>query len=503
MATSVPLKSGNTRVFLIEGRAAVDHAPEYYSQMRITGVSRGFGDIERIEVPDPSRYGKFVEAGYVRGETERPTTTLEGRYAQELLSDLLRLARQGCSMDVQMHIGACQDASVFTEFDKILILEDATITEYTTDDLGALGSGDNAVVNEQAPISAADMYEVVGVAFGVKATNVVTNEVVDVVLCDAVECGECANPSDGCYRVYAVTKSAGGSPSTPPDVVFSIDRGQTWYAHDIESLGIAEDPSAIDCIGLYLVVVSNASGSHHYALKSEHDGITDPVWTEATTGYVVGGEPNDIFGVDNMCFIVGDQGYIYKLTDPTSGVEVVDAGSATDLTLRRVHAISDEVAVAVGDNGAVVYTLNGTSWAAAPSSPVGIGVNLTCVCVKSTTEWLVGTDTGYLYYTTNGGVTWTEKGFPGCHSGAVHDIGFSTPSVGWLSHSTSTPAGRILRSYDGGYQWVIVPEGESTLSANDRVNRLAGCREDPNYVVGVGLADDAADGFVVVGGAAA
>ena len=56
-----PVKTPNTRVFLIEGRARGDHAPSYVSGMRMMGVAQGFGDVERIENPDrrvESRLGR-------------------------------------------------------------------------------------------------------------------------------------------------------------------------------------------------------------------------------------------------------------------------------------------------------------------------------------------------------------------------------------------------------------------------------------------------------------
>jgi hypothetical protein len=77
---------------------------------------------------------------------------------------------------------------------------------------------------------------------------------------------------------------------------------------------------------------------------------------------------------------------------------------------------------------------------------------------------------------------------------------FASDSVAYLSHATATPAGRILRSYDGGYSWQIVPErAGATLPANDQVNALVACPYDVNFIVGVGLADDGSDGYAVVG----
>ena len=89
------------------------------------------------------------------------------------------------------------------------------------------------------------------------------------VICDAIGCGDCEDESDGCQKIYSVTLQAGGSPGTPADVVFSLDGGATFLAHDVDSLGAAEDPTGIACITIYIVVISNDSASLHWALKSE------------------------------------------------------------------------------------------------------------------------------------------------------------------------------------------------------------------------------------------
>ena len=68
-----------------------------------------------------------------------------------------------------------------------------------------------------------------------------------------------------------------------------------------------------------------------------------------------------------------------------------------------------------------------------------------------------------------------------------------------MSHTTIAPAGRLLRTYDGGYSWIVLPEATGVIPANDRLNAIATCPIDANIVVGVGLADLTADGIIVVG----
>lgn len=491
-------KTGFSRVFLTDGGARPDHAPSYQGCMRAGAVSKSYGDLTTIECPSEVQYDKFVEVDTVRGAEERATMDLVSRYLADAASVMLAIAERGCAVDAHIHFGECTDPTKFNTFTKALVLEGAYFSDWSTDDLGAISSDERNPVLETGSISAANLYEVMRLSMAEVAASIVTNEVLDVTICDQVACGECEEDSTGCQHIYAISSAAGGSPGTPADIIHTAD-GSNWYADDIDTLGAAEDPSAVGCVGDYVVVVSNASGSAHYALKSEVDDVDyDEDWTEIATGFV--GAPNDCWRAvgGRYLYIVGDSGYIYRTDDITSGVTVLDAGVATSDNLNAVHMMSDEFGVAVGNNGAVVYTEDGLSWSALTPF-VGAGVHLNCVWVKDALTWMVGTSNGYLYYTVDKGTNWTAKGFPGSGAGVVHDIAFANASVGYLAHATATPAGRILRTYDGGYSWQILPEGAGTLTANDRIGALAACIYDVNFVVGVGLADNATDGIIVTG----
>lgn len=493
-----PATTAFSRVFVIEGGARGDHRPRYESCLKAGGIDQSFGDVERIECPSGQRYGQFEEVGQIRGATERPTTNLTGRYQSSQASDLLAIARKGCAIDVQVHFGTCTNPSDFNRFAKAVIYEGAFLTNFSTDDLGALGSDEQAVVNESADLSASLVYEILPLTFARRADDLVTNQLLDVVICDTTGCGDCGEESDGCSRVYAITSAAGGSPSTPADVVFSLNKGETWYVSEIDSLGAAEAPTAIACIGGYLVVFSNASGSLHYVEKADVDETSGgETWVEVATGFDAAGPPNDAWSVGSRAFVVGDGGYVYICDDPTAGVTEVDAGVASAQDLNAVHAISEDFAVAVGNLNAVIKTENGVTWTGVTGPR--LLVNLNCIQIKGEQEWWVGTADGRLYYTLNGGTSWTEKTFPGSGSGTVHDIAFATGSVAYLAHATAAGAGRILRSYDGGYSWQVMPEGAGILPANDRVNALAACEQDVNFVVGVGLGDGGTGGFLTVG----
>ena len=494
-------KTANSRVFIIKGGASPIHAPGYHSCLRLTGLSQGLGDIEKIECPDPYQYGAFIEIGEIRGAKERVATSLEGRYAMDMISILRKYAREGCPVDIQLHFGACQDPSVFDKFDKAIILEGASLTNYGTDDLGALASGDNASINETSDVSALDAYEVAPLTIGRAAESLITNPVADVRICEGISCGDCATENSGCDFAIAVTTGAGGSPATVPDLIFNLgaNSGGTWYVYDINTLTVVAN--SLDCLGDYVVVVSNAYGGYTYVSKAEFTGLISPTWVGVATGFA-GGAPNWIDSYGSGAFIVGANGYIYLLTDPTLGVTVLDAGTvALGDNLLHVHAYNESTAVAVGNNGVVVYTLDGVTWQDA-TRPVGIGVSLNTVWCKSETEWWVGSSAGNMYYTLDSGAHWTVKPFSGSNAGSVTDIAFSTESIGYVAHQTAATKGRLLRTYNGGYTWVVVPEKTGTIPAVDKFNHIAVCSYDPNFVILGGINDiivPQPDGVLLVG----
>jgi len=398
-------------------------------------------------------------------------------------------------MDVQLHAGPCEDLSAFNVFTKNLILENVRLTNYGTDDLGALAPDENAKVDETGDISAEEIYEIMQLNLTRRGDAIVDVEVVDVVRCDMISCGECQTQSDGCEKWYALAGAIPASPGTVPEIYFSLDSGKTWDNDDVDSCANIAD--ALACLGKYVVVVSNADAAHHYALKSEFDDGSDPTFTQITAGYVAAGPPNDISSNGMFAFVVGDAGYIYALPDATGGVTVLDAGVATSSNLNAVDILSEEIAVAVGDLGAIVYTEDGITWQSVVNSPVGLGANYLCVDVKSADEWWIGSDDGRLFYTLDRGLHWTESAFPGAAT-EVNAIEFSTKSIGYLAIKVGG-SGRLLRTFNGGYDWITLPEGVGVIPAQHGLNAIATCPYDPDIVVAVGLATDDSDGIIIVG----
>lgn len=492
------LTSDSSRVFTIEGRATPSVAPVYQGQAKAGAPTFNFGDVTTIRIPDPDRYGNFIRAGKLIGAPGDPELPITARYTSDV-SDLLRIGRNGCDNDVQVHIGTCQDPRDFNRgWDKVIVLEAGRINSWGTDgDIGALGPDERSILNEQVTFVGVDIFEVVKLAFVELASAEVTREILDIIVCDRVSCGSCGIPSDGCDKVFALASATGGSPGLSAAVLYSGNGGGTWGSSVVNSLVANEEPNKIGCIGSNLVVVSDDSVSLHYVATTDVlDGIPT-AWTEVTTGFVALKGPRAITNVGPaFVWMAGAGGYIYFTSDVTDSVAVQSAASATTQDLNDIHAFDTTHIVAVGNSNAVLKTTDGATWSLVLGPAVG--VNLNAVFMISEDIWFVGTQGGRLYYTENGGTTWTEKGFPGSGTGVVLDIQFVNRTVGYISHTTALTVGRVLRTISGGNTWYVLPETVGSIPDNDRLNAIAVC-ENVNIVFAAGLGANGSDGIVVKG----
>jgi photosystem II stability/assembly factor-like uncharacterized protein len=433
-------------------------------------------------------YGQYEEVGFYQGETERPTIPVIGRYSLNTLSKLLEIGRNNLEADVQVHFGTCGVPSNFDYgYTKVLVAEAVREVNWSADEMGDFSDADQAEVTETGEFSAKWLYEIVPLRPARKADTLITNEILAVHLWDHVACEE-----DACLPVqkwFAVTKAEGGSVGTTADCIYSLDKGAAFGASDIDGLGL-NDPSDIDHLGEYLVVPSNGAAGHCYLAVSEIDTGGGETWPLVTDGYVAGGEPNAIASSGNVAWIVGDTGYVYKLTDATLGPTAIDEGGTTTQDLNCVDMYSDNFVVAGGNNGIVMYTSNGQDFTVvnAPSAD-----NVVSIAVKNKLEWFAGTDGGDIYATYDAGTTWELK-VSGYTSIPAISICTDSEIFATATHSTG---GRILKSISSGWSWVVVPTGTGSIPENDRLNDIDSYWRDPNLALAGGLAGDGSDGILI------
>lgn len=498
----IPATKGLSRVFIHKGTAGPTVSPTFLAWAAAGALDKPLGDVSRIEAPSQVQRDAFDVIGSFRSGEENATLPLTIRYVLEK-SEMLEIANKGCAFDLGIHLGKCTDPRDFNhgwKTGKILMLEEATLTTYGLSDIGTLTSEDQDAINEEVELSALRLYEILPLTFAERAKSEVAQEIIKVLVCDSASCGDCDDVSDGCQKVFAISAPVGSSPGLLPEVIVSIDGLSSVEAESsITTLAANENPSDAACVGDYLVVVSETDGAIHYAdLEDLADGTA--TWTRVATGVVATKEPTAISSASPFDTYVGGQGgYIYFTNDPTSGLEVVDAGVATTEDINDIFAYSLSIIIAVGANNAVVYSLNSGDTFASVTGPA-VGVALTAVAARSEKEWWVGTADGRVFYTKDQGAHWTEKGFASSGSGSIEDIVWASNMVGYISHTLNT-RGRVLRTVSGGHSWYVMPEGNGTVPTADKFNSLAVCQREVNVLFAGGLADNAADGILIKGSA--
>lgn len=360
---------------------------------------------------------------------------------------------------------------------------------------GMSDDSDDALTSEYS-LKLSDTYDVGKLFWGNAAAAQIDREVLDLVWGGGVQCGNCGPADDGSTRLYAVTRPSGaGSPGLPAEVIYTRfdknTRAATVFEYAITGLTANEVPTFIDIMGQYVIVGSNDSNSIFYSTINDLTGELS-AFTEAQTGFVTGGEPNDIYVIGpNDAIIVGDGGYIYRLTDPLSGVSVLDAGGATTNDLARVRGLGRTI-VAVGASATVVVSSNtGATWARTSANPGAAA--LTAVEVLGDLSFYVGGASRY--YTRNGGVSWTEQSISGATS--ILDILFVTAEIGYTAYLTSSGCA-IQATCFGGVNWANSENANSriaslgSIATGGQVSRLAA----PQTTVDIATAYLAAGGRV-------
>ena len=494
----VPAKTGNARIFFIQNRARADHDLQYASYAKLTGVSRTHGEITPVEIPDPDNYNEYLEVDEISGQDSRYTATLVAKFPSNIRSLLQYLERCKEPFDIRLQFGDCENPSDPTSFAKGEILEHVRVTGYATDDLGSLQSDESAEIRETLSISFRNFYDFVRMSYFSKGASLLTAEANDVFVRQS---SRCFGASCACNVVFAVTAAAGGSPGTPPDLVFSVDGGSTWYARDIDTLLTTESADGIADVGDYLVIISNEAGSISYTDINDfyypEDVNFHPDFTETSNGFVQ--PPNAIRSTGMKAFIVGDSGYIYATDAPASGVTVLDAGVATTKNLLAVAVYSGSHVVAGGEDGAIVYTVDGESFNLSPTTPVSTGVDIVSVAMRVSGEWIIGTSDGKMYITYDSGYHWNQLYLPGASPSAIKDIVWQSESAGYVSAVVGSVA-RIYRTLDAGRTWMLEPATSSgSMPTAVRFNKLGVCKLDANQVFAVGAVTEGGTGIIVVG----
>jgi hypothetical protein len=499
--------SKNIRAFFQPGGAGPDNrklfAGQDMSYIRISGVDNPLADgIDGYFVPEPTRSGDYRSVATLIKPPSLPKANL-------ILNDKHNaIPRQyignNCIFNLYEVIGNCRDLSDFNNgwTDGVLIYPAGRITTRGYGDRTAME--DKAVESTLGVVFGRKIYPVGSLVFGSPAATLTSTPITDVIFAGGTQCADCGVDNDGTKWLYAV---ATGGAAAKPIIWYSTDGGKTVTSASIAAAANAEAIAAIGVMGSRLVAVSKVGGTTVSAIYWADLNIltgAPGTFTKVTTGFVASGQVNDMLILTSTeAWFAADGGYIYYTNDVSGGVQVSSAGGTVTSNLNRIDGNAD-VLVVCGAAGAIIRSTNrGGSWASLTTSPSGN--SLQALSVVSSFTYFVGDASGGFFYTKNAGETWTTRVL-GTFT-AVSDILMVTPEVGYLSALITGPTAQLWFTIDGGNTWTRTGSRiAGNYPTHNAATRLAApMGADPGLAANViaigGLSAVSADGKIYVGSA--
>lgn len=447
-------------------------------------ASGGEREINQVRTPD----GRWEVTGNRVGGPEQPTTTITGftRAARDWLEKV-----RCPTAALYIMQSKCGRPDNPMNYSRAKILHHIHIQNRTYSGLSTNKNPDTPDASEHALeiVSWPPLVEAVEVTPGrvvVVEANGLNDLWTDPLGQCGSDCGAAVDPGD----VAGIACDSAAGPATG-NVLFSTD-GAAFAAGAADPFGAGLHVMAIAAFPInkagrrWLVGEAFPAGGQGHIAYSDNDGTT---WTVVNIGGAAAGHGPAYGGaiyapVKEFVILASAAGYIYKSADGGVTWTAKESAVITAGNYMAVHFANEKYGCAVAAAGVVALTANGgESWYAGGVIGGGAAV-LNCVRVLDNKRILVGDAAGKLWQSVDFGETWTEiTGWTGARTGQVRSIDAALDGAGhvlWMAHNSAAPLGSVLRSIDGGANWVVV----DNMPANSGINAVRAVDANTAYAVG-------------------
>lgn len=284
--------------------------------------------------------------------------------------------------------------------------------------------------------------------------------------CTDNACAGCGDATDVCDTLVAVADSSGAASA---DVWISYDNGLTWAPTAVDPFPAlaTTDLKSVICFPIDATTTRILVAREAVAATPMHIAYSDD-WGATWTDVTLTSDNNDgalragaLFVLDTYHIWLGiSSGEMFFSDD--GGASWTEQTSPTAQGIDAVWFLDEYIGMFVTHNDVVCTTIDGgTTWETATAT--GDGGHLFTVTATRGGIWWVGSSLGNLWYSSDHGVTWNQRRFPGDGAGTVYGVQFVTDTVGFLIHNPTGATGRIYRTRDGGRSWEL----ESTTVAGN------------------------------------
>jgi hypothetical protein len=433
-----------SRIFIAPNGASPFEEYEYYSCMKIDGLNKPASAVTYSECPHPNDPTKFVKVAEIVGSDSTPwTSTLVGRMPIDTSSILFDLFEKRQSFDLQVHLGSAVNIDDFNNYTMAILLENVTITDYSTDPIGSLESSEVAMVNETVTISAAEVSYIYKPVLASAALDYLS----DSVIVDFASSGT---------NIFALKVPVSGDDL---NILYSKNGGKTWgqvtidCAATVLTFAIKTYSLAADENNLYITLNEDNGNGHLYIIPVKNvlsgSGDTSFISILDNTNAIY-----DSVALNRTLVTVGHN----------AKINILDVSTLTYKTLNTsitnaLYCISgiDKNNFLIGGASGLILLYNTSTGLVQPPSPT---VNtLVAIEMINSDTWVIGTSAGQVYITDDRGVSWDLKlQFNTC----IADITFYNSNVGYVLLKT----GELYRTIDAGFSWIEIQD-EYSLCPDD------------------------------------
>jgi photosystem II stability/assembly factor-like uncharacterized protein len=490
MATTVPKVTDEG--ILLAGAFAIytqldgpNSTPEYLGCHDFGDTEQGFGDMNLIFCPDSSRANQWNVSATYQSASEPGEFTIES--ATKETRGALNKIKRGCGLPFYSLAITCGRKDTFANWKNATIYYPTILTTSGQNNRAKREPGDQGPAIDTFTFQFAQSFQVWRPIVGRQDIGE-TTALNDITACSVEQCaGKCGPGEDSCDSMAVAGDAPAGSPGEAADVWSTSDGGGTWSLLPSGPFADAIDVASIDCFEInsdttrYIAAQGTTAPAAPMQI-AYRDGTTG-AWTRVTVGSVNGQYalgPKALFALDkNHIWLAASGGYVYFSNDGGATWTAQTSGGTTAENLIGIRGSSTNDLYAVGENDAIIKTTDGgLSWILVTAT--GGGNNLRSLSVISKqVVWVVDSG-GQMYYTIDGGTTWTERAFSDSGTGEGRDIEFANELVGFMLHNDATPNGRIFQTINGGQEWELL----DTTPTNSGLNAIVVCGVNLAYAVG-------------------
>lgn len=495
--TSDAARVGQLAIFFQDSGVDPGGIPRYRGETTFGGWNTPKGDRSPIYLPSRTQPSTWDIIDTTQGAPGLPNSDFTARMNDVLYRIWTRLERQNCPLTIHILKDDCGRRDDINSWQFKTIYTRATLTDLTGPAVSPLSGDDEAPYDISGSMSALEKIDIFPIRFEEIADAAIEAEVVDAFYADESSCGgKCGERKDECNDLYALTRANSGSPGLSSQVVFSTDDKQTFTKVDISTLG-GVSANAFTSAGIYVVVVSENDAAHHYIAFSDLKDGNAAAWSRVNSTYAAGlldvhaKSPAEIY-------VAGQDGYIYLIENIFDSPQILTDGSLTTEDLRKIDAWSKSV-VAVGNAGTVLVSTNNgasfTSLGITLQDGTTVTDDVSALALLNDSVWIIGTETGRVFYTLDQGTSYTEKTIDN-NITIVNDIAFYNSYIGYMAVQMGDGTVRVYRTDTSGALWTHNEPSIGGLPTAERYSVVTPC--GANEVAAGGRESVGGDGILAV-----